>query len=93
MAVCRDCFETLVFVLIGLSLRGVLDRLGGTAVAIQQAAPMAMAVVCAVLLSRLVWVVPGSYLSRVISPSLRRTDPVKLSVGGGHRVGRDARGL
>lgn len=74
-------FETLVFVLIGLSLRGVLDRLGGTAVAIQQAAPMAMAVVCAVLLSRLVWVVPGSYLSRVISPSLRRTDPVKLSVG------------
>jgi len=74
-------FETLVFVLIGLSLRGVLVRLGGTGSAIQQAAPIALAVVVAVVLSRFLWVIPGMYLSRAVSPSLRKNHPFEASIG------------
>jgi CPA1 family monovalent cation:H+ antiporter len=74
-------FETLVFVLIGLSLRGVLDRLGGFVPAFQQAGPIALASVLTVVVSRLVWVIPGMYLSRALSPSLRKHDPVDASVG------------
>jgi CPA1 family monovalent cation:H+ antiporter len=74
-------FETLVFVLIGLSLRGVLDRLGGPMPAFKIAAPIAIAVVLAVVLSRFLWVVPGMYLTRVLSPSLRKKDPVDASIG------------
>jgi monovalent cation/hydrogen antiporter len=74
-------FETLVFVLIGLSLRGVLGRLGGIASAMQQAAPIALAVILAVVLARFLWVIPGMYLSRAVSPSLRKNDPFNASIG------------
>jgi NhaP-type Na+/H+ or K+/H+ antiporter len=74
-------FETLVFVLIGLSLRGVLSRLGGTTAAVEQAALIACAVVLAVVGSRFLWVIPGMYLSRAISPSLRKNDPFDASLG------------
>jgi CPA1 family monovalent cation:H+ antiporter len=60
-------FETLVFVLIGLSLRGVLDHLGGLVPAVGSAGPIAAAVVLTVTLSRLAWVLPGIYLSRSFS--------------------------
>lgn len=46
--------EALVFILIGFSLRGVLDRMG--AAGLMELAPPVMGVVLAVLLSRLVWV-------------------------------------
>lgn len=48
--------EALVFILIGFSLRGVLDRVGGLdSVAARMLLP-ALGVVCAVTLSRIVWV-------------------------------------
>jgi monovalent cation/hydrogen antiporter len=74
-------FETLVFVLIGLSLRGALDRLGGVVPAFQHAGPLALAAVLTVVLSRLLWVIPSIYLSRALSPSLRKRDAAGFSVG------------
>jgi len=68
-------FESLVFVLIGLSLRGVLDRFGGLQPALGAAGPVTLAVIATVVLSRLLWVFPGVYLPRWLSPALRRRDP------------------
>ncbi|MBP0590939.1 Na+/H+ antiporter [Paraburkholderia sp. LEh10] len=48
-------FEALVFVLIGLSLRGVMQRLGGIDNAITLLGPVAMATVATVVVSRCVW--------------------------------------
>jgi monovalent cation/hydrogen antiporter len=74
-------FETLVFVLIGLSLRGVLDHLGGMVAAVQQAAPLTIAIVLVVVVSRFLWVIPGMYLSRLLSPALRKHDPFSAPIG------------
>jgi Na+/H+ antiporter len=68
-------FETLVFVLIGLSLRGVLERLGGLSSALASAGPIALAAVLAVTLARLAWMFPAVYLTRLLSRSLRERDP------------------
>jgi len=68
-------FESLVFVLIGLSLRGVLDRFGGLQPALEAAGPVTLAVIATVVISRLLWVFPGVYLPRWLSPALRRRDP------------------
>jgi len=62
-------FETLVFVLIGLSLRGVLGRLGGVGPALHEAGPLALAVVLTVIISRLLWVVPGMLISLRATPT------------------------
>jgi CPA1 family monovalent cation:H+ antiporter len=68
-------FESLVFVLIGLSLRGVLNRFGGMQPAVETAGPVTLAVIGTVVISRLLWVFPGVYLPRWVSPALRRRDP------------------
>ena len=68
-------FESLVFVLIGLSLRGVLERLGGLESALITAGPVALCVVLTVVLARLVWVFPATFLPRWLSPRLRARDP------------------
>jgi CPA1 family monovalent cation:H+ antiporter len=67
--------ESLVFVLIGLSLRGVLNRFGGLEAALQAAGPITAAVILTVVIARLVWVFPGVYLPRWLSPALRVRDP------------------
>ncbi len=66
--------ESLLFIMIGLSLRGVLNRLGGHA-GFASVAPAAAMVVAAVVISRFVWMFPAVYLPRALSPSLRRRDP------------------
>ncbi|MFO1026133.1 MAG: Na+/H+ antiporter [Acetobacteraceae bacterium] len=67
--------ESLIFILIGLSLRGVIARLdGGWSAALPFAGPIA-AVVLAVILSRFVWVLPSTYLMRWLLPGLRQRDP------------------
>lgn len=48
--------EALVFILIGLSLRGVLARMGGTENTLATTGPAVAAVVAAVVVSRFVWV-------------------------------------
>lgn len=66
--------ESLVFILIGLSLRGVLQRLGGGSEAII-VLPGIATIVAAVIVARFAWIVPAAYLERAILPSLRRRDP------------------
>ena len=68
--------EALVFVLIGLSLRGVLMRMGGDVAGLWAGLPLAFGVTMAVIVSRLVWVFPAAYIPRWISPSLRKRDPI-----------------
>jgi CPA1 family monovalent cation:H+ antiporter len=66
--------ESLVFILIGLSLRGVLFRLGG-ADALLALLPATAAIVVAVIVARFAWIFPGTYLPRLLVPSLRASDP------------------
>jgi CPA1 family monovalent cation:H+ antiporter len=64
--------ESMVFILLGLSLNGVLRRL--TPGAEWQLLPAAAAVALTVVLGRFVWVFSSAPLSR--PPHLRRTNPV-----------------
>jgi CPA1 family monovalent cation:H+ antiporter len=67
--------ESLVFILIGLSLRGVLGRLNITTGSVFSLVLPTLAIIAAVILARFAWVLPASYLSRAIFPRLRRQDP------------------
>lgn len=67
--------ESLVFILIGLSLRGVLSRLDGGGDTVRGLLPAALAIVAVTILSRFVWMFPATYLPRLLLPSLRRRDP------------------
>jgi CPA1 family monovalent cation:H+ antiporter len=67
--------ESLVFILIGLSLSGVLERLDGDWTRIGAWMPAALAVTGAVVVSRFVWIFPAAYLTRALFPALRRRDP------------------
>lgn len=66
--------ESLVFILIGLSLRGVLTRLGGGDALVQLLLPT-MAIVAAVIFARFAWIFPATYLPRALMPALRARDP------------------
>ena len=67
--------ESLVFVLVGLSLRGVLQRLDDGGLTLAMLLPSAGAVVAVVILSRFAWILPSTYLVRAVLPWLRRRDP------------------
>ncbi len=65
--------EALVFVLIGLSLNGVLARLGAArAVSLL---PLALLITAALTLARFAWVFPATYLPRLLSRRMRGRDP------------------
>lgn len=66
--------ESLIFILIGLSLRGVLYRLGGYD-AMVALLPATGAVIAAVILARFAWIIPSTYLPRFVSRGLRSRDP------------------
>jgi CPA1 family monovalent cation:H+ antiporter len=66
--------ESLVFILIGLSLRGILTRLGDSD-ALVALLPATAAIVAAVIIARFVWIFLGTYLPRLLVPSLRAKDP------------------
>jgi CPA1 family monovalent cation:H+ antiporter len=66
--------EALVFVLIGLSLNGVLERLGAAgALAL---IPLALLITAAMTLARFAWVFPATYLPRLLSRRMRTRDPI-----------------
>lgn len=67
--------ESLIFILIGLSLRSVLQRLGGNWHAVAILMPAAGAIIATTILSRFVWILPATYVPRALIPSLRRRDP------------------
>jgi monovalent cation/hydrogen antiporter len=65
--------EALLFILIGLSLRGILTRfLGQTAMTLL---PLALLISFGVIAARLIWVFPATYLPRLLVPAIRHTDP------------------
>ncbi|AQV97339.1 Na+/H+ antiporter [Cupriavidus necator] len=64
--------EALVFILIGLSLRGVIERLGGTADAAAQLGLPVAVVLAAVVVSRFVWVFASEGLKAAWNRLLRR---------------------
>jgi CPA1 family monovalent cation:H+ antiporter len=66
--------ESLVFILIGLSLRGVLQRLGGGPEALVFL-PAVAAIVAAVVVARFAWILPAAYLEQEILPGRRRHVP------------------
>lgn len=64
----------LVFVLIGLQLRGIGERLGQYEV--RHLVILGLAVSAALILSRFAWVFPALWLPRALSRSLRERDPM-----------------
>jgi len=68
-------FEALVFVLIGLSLRGVMQRLGGIDNALALLGPAAMATVVTVVVSRCVWTFALESINAVLYRISRRAAP------------------
>lgn len=67
--------ESLIFILIGLSLRSVLARVApGMLLSPETLLPVA-AVVLAVIVSRFLWIVPVTYGVRLVAPRLRVRDP------------------
>ena len=66
--------EALVFILIGLSLRGVIVRLGGVGDTLNAFAPAVGAVIAVVVLSRFVWVFAVEWLKGLVCKVMRRTN-------------------
>jgi monovalent cation/hydrogen antiporter len=65
--------EALLFILIGLSLHGIVARFDGHTAA--KLVPLALLISFGVIAARLVWVFPATYLPRLLVPAIRRTDP------------------
>lgn len=65
---------SLVFVLIGLQLRGISERLVRYDVA--QLILLGMAVSAILIVGRFIWVFPAAWLPRALSPALRERDPL-----------------
>jgi hypothetical protein len=63
--------ESLIFILIGLSLRGVVQRLGGSWEAIGLLMPTASAIILTVTLTRFIWIFPATYIPRFVIPPSR----------------------
>ena len=67
--------ESLIFILIGLSLRSVLDRMDVATIVSKETLLQVGAVVIAVIFSRFLWIIPITYGVRFFSPRLRERDP------------------
>jgi monovalent cation/hydrogen antiporter len=67
--------ESLIFILIGLSLRGVLLRLGGDWHSILKLLPPIVVLIVAVIVTRFIWILLATYLPRALIPGLRQRDP------------------
>jgi Na+/H+ antiporter len=65
--------EALLFILVGLSLRGLSVRFDAHTVT--TLLPLALLISFAVIAVRMVWVFPATYLSRLLVPAIRRTEP------------------
>ena len=64
----------LVFILIGLQLRGVLVRLSGSGIELLNLLLYAVVISIATVVIRFVWVFPATYLPRFFSRRLRKRD-------------------
>ena len=64
-----------VFILIGLQLPGVLSALSGNAIPIPQLIAYALLISLAVVIIRILWVFPATYLPRILFKRICRNDP------------------
>ena len=78
--------EAFVFILIGLSLRGVVDRLGGFGAALATLGGPIAAVLLAVTLSRFAWIFATDALVSLVA-RLRGRRPVPFSAAGSAVLG------
>ena len=67
--------ESLIFILIGLSLRSVLERMDANVIVSQQTMLAVGVIVLSVVLSRFLWILPVTYGLRFVLPRLRARDP------------------
>ncbi|WP_426419645.1 Na+/H+ antiporter [Bradyrhizobium genosp. A] len=67
--------EALVFVLVGLALRGVLHRFGADWGTVRALVPAAATIFAVLVLARFAWIFPTAYIPRALIPSLRARDP------------------
>src|SRR4029077_12350214 len=70
--------ESLIFILIGLSLRRVGGRVGGDWHSILKLLLPVAVVIAAVIVTRFIWILLATYLPRALYPPLRRRDPYPL---------------
>ena len=66
--------ENVVFLLIGLQLRDIVNALGGDELSVGRVATASIVVLVGVIVLRIVWVFPATYVPRWI-PAVRRVDP------------------
>ena len=66
--------ENVVFLLIGLQLRDIVNTLGDDDLSVGRVAAASAAVLLGVILLRMAWVFPATYIPRMI-PAVRRVDP------------------
>jgi monovalent cation/hydrogen antiporter len=67
--------ESLIFILIGLSLRGVLQRIVENEIDLIALAPGIGVIALVMILARFLWIFPSTYLPRYLFPKLRQRDP------------------
>ncbi len=65
--------EALLFIMIGLALRGISERFDGHLVT--TLLPLAFLIALGVIAARMLWVFPATYLPRLLIPAIRRNDP------------------
>ena len=65
---------SLVFMLIGMQLRGIVERLSDYNP--WQLGTLAVAVSAALIVSRFVWIMPMAWVPRLLSPGLAKEDPM-----------------
>jgi CPA1 family monovalent cation:H+ antiporter len=67
--------ESLVFILIGLSLRAILHRLEGNSEALESLIGPIFLIILALIVARFLWIFTATYVVRFLSPALRKRDP------------------
>jgi len=67
--------ESMIFILIGLSMRGIAERFGANWKALLDMLPAAAAIVVTVIAARFVWLFVSAYVPRALIPPLRRISP------------------
>ncbi|MDO9417254.1 Na+/H+ antiporter [Pararhizobium sp.] len=74
--------EASVFMLIGFSLRDILERAGGIEVVLQQMAWPVLAIVLSLTVARLAWIMGSDFLLQALSKAgLHRNEPLGLPAG------------
>jgi CPA1 family monovalent cation:H+ antiporter len=68
--------ESMIFILIGVSLRGIVERFGASWHAIVMLLPAAGGIVLTVIVTRFIWIFASTYMLGALRLALRRRDPI-----------------